>query len=637
MPLPDMWYISGQVESIVLRRKAEDFSVFQIYHCWRSQWAMKGVRMNLRFFLQQVDTITGQMSVEQLKAFIHENARLLSEFKRSGYLDMLSSFLSDPQPDIVDASKSRLKITEAMKQECVRIEKEICKIEEGELCLENRLNYQYDEWYDSEDDEYLFSDPQGVGAVIEDACKYVHKCIDCEEFTYGYEIARRLIGLQVCAGYDQWGNDYDSFSIENLKYRDLIDVDYKKMVIEGLYLAYQANDLADRPKILYDMIEKSQLEDVTLEMVMQNGEELTDIAEFLPIWTAYLGKISTQIAEKLLKEALELIGDPEVLLNNARQFYEQHPALYEQYLNVVWDMGDSEKIRSVGDEALEKINPQYVVRSRIAKRLSLLALEEQKKDMAENYWLEAFRSETTVTNYMRLFLESMDGNVFSEQIRRIYHGMYKKVGDRFSMHEQMGELRVNNPRSETVYMLAFLGGEFQYVKEHAMNITSALGWSFTFMKCGLSAFLLLLLESDELQAGCKEMCRRIVSDVNFDKEEYQRWLGRQNDLNSEEWFWECFKRWKEYTKLDKTQKQAYLQWIEKLIKKRVDGIMEANRRNYYGECASYIAALGEVVESRGLQGAKQRILLDYKELYSRRSAFHGELRKYGMPDTRKRK
>lgn len=68
------------------------------------------------------------------------------------------------------------------------------------------------------------------------------------------------------------------------------------------------------------------------------------------------------------------------------------------------------------------------------------------------------------------------------------------------------------------------------------------------MKCGLSAFLLLLMESDELQAGGREMCRRAVSDVNFDKEEYQRWSGRQNDLNSEKGFWECLKRW-EHIKL----------------------------------------------------------------------------------------
>ncbi len=591
--------------------------------------------MNLRNFLLQVDTITGQMSAAQLKAFIHENARLLSESKRSDYLDTIKAFLSESQSDVMDVAKSKLKVTEELKNEFDRLEKELCKIKEGELCLECELNYEYDEWYDNDDEEYIFTDPHGVGDIIEEACMYVYRCIDCEEYTYGYKIAEHLIGLKVYTGDDEWGDYYASLSIEDLKYHDLIDIDYKKVVIDGLYLAYQANDQVDRAEALYRMIENSHQLDITLEMVMQNGEELTDITEFLPIWIAYLGRISTLFAQNLLREALEATGDPEILLRNARQFYEQHPASYEQYLDSVWGTEDSKKLFSVGNEALEKISVKYVVRSRIAKKLSLLALEEQKKDTAERYWLEAFRSETTVTNYMRLLVESSDVNVFSEQVRRICHSMYKKIGISISMHAQSGELKMNHPNSDTIYMLAFLGGEFQYVKEHGMNVKAALGWSSTFMKCGLSAFLLLLLESDELQLGCREMCRRVVSDVNFDKEEYQHWSNRKNDLSSEEWFWECFKKWKENVEISETQRQDYLQWIEKLIKKRVDGIMEANRRNYYGECASYIAALGEVMESLGKQGGKIRILLEYKELYSRRWAFHEELRKYGMPDTRK--
>ena len=63
--------------------------------------------------------------------------------------------------------------------------------------------------------------------------------------------------------------------------------------------------------------------------------------------------------------------------------------------------------------------------------------------------------------------------------------------------------------------------------------------------------------------------------------------------------------------------------------------MSENRRNYYGECAAYIAALGEVRESLGEAGAKQRIMTDYKEKYSRRNAFRAELRGYGWIDGKK--
>lgn len=64
--------------------------------------------------------------------------------------------------------------------------------------------------------------------------------------------------------------------------------------------------------------------------------------------------------------------------------------------------------------------------------------------------------------------------------------------------------------------------------------------------------------------------------------------------------------------------------------------MSANRRNYYGECAAYIAALGEVQESLGEAGAKQRLMTSYKDKYFRRSAFREEMRNYGWIDVKRR-
>ncbi len=57
-----------------------------------------------------------------------------------------------------------------------------------------------------------------------------------------------------------------------------------------------------------------------------------------------------------------------------------------------------------------------------------------------------------------------------------------------------------------------------------------------------------------------------------------------------------------------------------------------NRR----ECAAFVAAFGEVKESRGERNGKDNIFEAYRTEYSRRSAFHNEMRAFGMKD-RKRK
>lgn len=121
--------------------------------------------MNLRKFLLQVDALTEQMTVDQLKAVIHENGRLLSEAKRSDYLDRLKLFLSEPQSGTVNEAEKKLKIAEEFKKECVRLQKEICKIEEGELCIESEPNYEYNEWGDS-DDEVFFQIPMELEMLL---------------------------------------------------------------------------------------------------------------------------------------------------------------------------------------------------------------------------------------------------------------------------------------------------------------------------------------------------------------------------------------------------------------------------------------------------------------------------------------
>ena len=83
-------------------------------------------------------------------------------------------------------------------------------------------------------------------------------------------------------------------------------------------------------------------------------------------------------------------------------------------------------------------------------------------------------------------------------------------------------------------------------------------------------------------------------------------------------------------------KACAIKRIAGLIEKRTEGIMSANRRNYYGECAAYIAALGEVQESLGETGAKQRLMASYKDKYSRKSAFRQDLRNYGWMDVKRK-
>mgnify|MGYP001046018735 FL=1 len=578
--------------------------------------------LNLPGFIKEVDTITHTLNKAELEEFIHEVARTLPEVKREDFLMKLKlRQIKEAKSGLREQEDHNIReIYQSLKQK-------LNSIKSGELCIEGSLNELYDDWYNDDEEEFEYEDPNGVADILEEACNFVHLCIDREECEKGYDIAAILVTLDISVGGEYLEYTDEPLHIGELNDYNLVSLNYKQLIAEAMYVAYCSHELPERPNILYNIVTSVGRTDITLEKVMQMGKELPEFEEFLKLWIEYLGSVPSAYAQQLLKEAIEMTNDSAQLLECAEKYHEQHPALYEQYLlNNIGKIGDRE-LFDAGQTALKTIHPKYIVRSRIALLMSQMALRLDN-GLEGQCWLEAFRSDTRVVHYLRLVKEYDGFPEISQEAQQIY--LVMKPDKNLFVYWENGELKENRADMMNLYMLTFLGGGFSYIKECVMKEKQALGWSLTFMKCGLAAFLLLLLEHDSLFAGCGQMCSMIVSLTGFNKEEYEKGILTPLRESSQEWFWKCFCHWKKNVTLPEGEKQMYLQWIDHLIAERVKGIMENNRRNYYGECAAYIAALGEVKESMGEIGAKQKILSHYKTLYSRRRAFHAELRTYGM-------
>lgn len=131
------------------------------------------------------------------------------------------------------------------------------------------------------------------------------------------------------------------------------------------------------------------------------------------------------------------------------------------------------------------------------------------------------------------------------------------------------------------------------------------------------------------------MLRQVTGAVGFSKKEYENGTLKTIDESDQDWFWKCWLHWKKTVPLSEGERRELLQWTEGLVTVRVKGIMEGNHRKYYGECAAYIAALGEAKESGGERNGKQNTMAKYMEAYSRHSSFRQEMLAYGMRDLRK--
>lgn len=594
------------------------------------------MKMNLTQFLKRVDADASNMTQEQLVVFLHNIARTLPENQRIEFLRKLNNVNDSTDIEKIISEVEKRNVSELLIN-LKQIKQDLALIENGELRLVGNLNEEYDDWYNSEEDEFLFEDPKGVLKIIENACNMVHQCVDCELLKEGYELASILLTIAILVEGDYSDYTDETLYMVDLEREGLTTYSFRRLVLDALYAAYQSNPLEKRPEILYHIICNSECDDITLENMMQEGkEDFEQQEEFLDAWICFLGEHIGREAERLIQEAVMLKNNFVKSLEYARKFSAYHPGIYEQIMLQTAAKGKDKEVFSVGQEALHNIQKQYLVRSRIALLTAGASLCLGRQEEAELCWLEAFQSETKPIHYIRLICESYDSSKFRECTKKIYHSEFEKTKkDKYNRY-QSGELCENKMDSQSYYMVAFLDGEFQHVIMNGMNVKDALGWSSTFMKTGIALFLLYLYQGEDLHRGCRTMCEDIVRSIGFTVEEYSKGLSRTFELNDVELFWNLFGRWKNSNVLPEADQERIINKLDKWIQMRVEGIMQNNRRNYYGECAAFVAAFGEVKESRGERNGKDNIFEAYRTEYSRRSAFHDEMRAYGMKD-RKRK
>ncbi|MDO5338466.1 MAG: hypothetical protein Q4E89_13695 [Eubacteriales bacterium] len=588
--------------------------------------------MNLPQFLKQVDAAAQKLPKDKLITFIHKLAFTLPEYQREDFLGKLYDIGEGESEDSGRSEAEQLNEQEIQK-ELHSLERQLQQIEEGEICLIGTWNEEYDEWYNSSVDEFLFEDPKDIIGILQKACTLVHQCVDREWYREGYNLGNRLMGLMVMVEGDYADYGEDTLSLNGLRQQGLVSFNFNQLLLDTLYAAYRSCPLEERPEALFQIIYNSESHDVTLEKLMQAGaEELDEFDDFLKLWIEYLAVRSGREERRLLADALPLLNDSAASLEIARRFSALHPEIYEQILAQSLISGGAEEKWKVGEEALCRIKPQYIVRSRIALLTAQYALELKKQEEAEKCWLEAFRSDTRPIHYMRLAVECSDFTKYRQEVRQIYHELLKTPQKESVI---LGESAENRIGKNTYYILEFLEGEFQKVILEGMNEKKALGWSFTFMKSGIALFLLYLYRGKALFSGCASMCSRIAEEICFTKEGYSEGLIRSVNTDKTSLFWECFDKWRTQTSMSEEEQEKILKKLDQWIRLRVEGIMQANRRNYYAECAAFIAALGEVRESRGEYNGKARLMEAYRSAYSRRTAFHREMEAFGMKRKKK--
>lgn len=588
--------------------------------------------MNLTNFLKQTDTLTAQYSADQLRSFIRDIGRRMPEYDREDFLKRLKAVGEKTEKESTKDEGNHPEFQEMYQS----VRNNLKRIDSQEISVSGEWVGGYNDWED--DEEFYCQDEYGISDMLAEACDFVHQCMDMERYQEGYKVGDQLFSMEILCTNDECGDE--EFSLGDMVHHELLDCDLKKVCLDTAYCAYCAMPLSKRAEALYGVIVNAHESEVTLEAVMRHGdEELSDFQDFLPLWITNLGTKTGKEADRFILEAVGLLNDVSAAEGYAKKYVVAHPGLYLSILENGKYAG-ADYMAAVGMRAVKIIPKRYKIRSRVALKTAEYIMEANETPaLSEACYFAAYESDTCALNYLRTLLNGYGTVEKREELQKILVPLYENERtvsyDVYGMDYVYPEREENRPDGNMILLLRFLDGQFEHVLVKGLNTSGALGWSGTFMKQGIALFLLYLYEGEWTGKGIAAMAGQVKFAMRFSEEEYKKGTCERNATNEDDLFYNLFLKWKSMMQMDADIRLRAVKKIEGLLEKRTEGIMNANRRNYYGECAAYIAALGEVRESLGQSGAKQELMTIYKDKYSRRSAFRAELREYGWIDWRR--
>jgi len=588
--------------------------------------------MNQKEFMQRADELIDKMDIDALRNCLHQLARMTLENKRESFLQLLEDCCCDDKTSDTNGRVQYRRVIsdEKVKDKLKELKGFLTKIEDGEICISAHGYEDYSSGYWSSDWVWEYEDHEGIGKTLKEAVIFAHDCMNDCRYEEAVTIFDLVINITVFAD-DEDGGDTIELSFEEMIDENLVDVNHRKLALDILYSNYQLHPISQRASVLFSYFSYPYFKELHMEDVLSVGrEELKDINLFLQSWIEYLMHQSGEVAARLLKEAILYYKGAEGLLDMARKGYKEHPSIYLSALLEYEKTHDYETMKEIGTEALEKIDKDLKIRGEVAIKTAQAAYYTRDNETMKKCWYEAFFSDSTVPNYLRLFCDREATQEYKDLAERRINELqiYKQY------YNAAYEDKKNNATDYEYKYLCFFSGHIDKIHHWCREQKNSLGWSGHFIRYGLDLMILYLYADSQLKKAGKHILERVSRSVGFDESKNLVFMKEnavfESDMSasSENIFWDVFCLWKLNYSISIDEINRYVDWLESVINRRVDGIVGGKYRRKYNDVALLVAALGEVKESMGVKMAKSIIIKEYMNRYPRHNAFRGALKEY---------
>lgn len=543
--------------------------------------------MNFKDFMNEVKLKLDVMDREAVETLVLEIARKMDVSKRSQFLKSFDKMTPrDLSQELLDAHIL------------------FDKIESGEIYFSAQWYETYEQYSVWGGDEHVdYSDPEGLGPLIEAQIKLICNLIDEKDYKQGLKLLDKIIGLTFQA-YEEVSGDFYELTIQEAIDESLINMNLKLLCAYHAYSLYQLYSGKEQLARLCDVLRLSLYKNCSIEKMFSVGPEpLKGILQFVTEFSQFLREQEGERASSLLKETLDYVDVD--LIDVARSTAELHPSMY---LGMIENERDEEKYK-IGLDALDNIPENLMIRSEIA---TILAKHYDEKGLTSEYgeMLKViFLSKSTPYNSMQLFV-----GCSNEEIRSIYRRNLdiKVVSSLYSAPNE--ETATNYQTYQFLQIIKMFSGELDSVLRICDENSVYLGWSNNLLGLVVPLLLILLEKGFDEHSKAKE---RLITFV------LTRLKMSPSDAIAVD-FERVIQSCKEKLEFDSNIDEL-LGWLENHLIKRAEAVVGGGYRHSYYKVAELVVFYGEMLESYDKFESRGETIEKFRKLHYRKSAFKQEL------------
>lgn len=276
-------------------------------------------------FQDTINRLVPSLSREELADFVLNISRKIPEEFRTTFLRELQRVRVTSRPEPQTNSDP-----DQLRAELAQVRERLDDIESGALTVGSEFGPGKWDWdvYDLED--YVFTDPMGVGDLLEQAASLVSRLAAAGMPEEASELTLLLLDVAVEINGD--GEEEEPLGMEDLLEVGIVPQTVRFRLIDGLYALYSMEPTPERIEELFIVLCSDTLS-VTLKDLLRGREPDKEHNErFLHLWVQMAWESDRRASEALLIEAISTLTEGAETLSLVQRYGASHPGLYEWLL-----------------------------------------------------------------------------------------------------------------------------------------------------------------------------------------------------------------------------------------------------------------------------------------------------------------